>query len=170
MVQTPLHVAAGYNNVEILKFLLGWPGPEKVELEAKNMVREGIYQLHTVAFSFGADWTLSLVTSCFLLFCLLVLIFCALQYGETPLHMAAKNGCNEATKVLLAHGAHVEAKANVCIFTASIVIGLGACVSQSVLIFIFMWLFAEWDDSVAPCCLAFTTSRRLFNSKDIVGV
>ena len=36
-----------------------------------------------------------------------------MQYGETPLHMAAKNGCNEATRLLLAHGAFVEAKANV---------------------------------------------------------
>lgn len=61
MVQTPLHVAAGYNNIEILKFLLSWPGTEKVELEAKNMVREGIYEFHTVAYSFGAVWTLSLL-------------------------------------------------------------------------------------------------------------
>ncbi|KAI3443791.1 hypothetical protein Pfo_000456 [Paulownia fortunei] len=65
-----LHVSAGYNSIEIVKFLLDWRGPEKVELEAKNM------------------------------------------YGETPLHMAAKNGCNEAAKLLLAHGAFVEAKAN----------------------------------------------------------
>lgn len=43
MVQTPLHVAAGYNNVEILKFLLGWSGPEKVEMEAKNMVCAAAY-------------------------------------------------------------------------------------------------------------------------------
>ncbi|XP_057506496.1 ribulose bisphosphate carboxylase/oxygenase activase, chloroplastic-like isoform X2 [Actinidia eriantha] len=70
MAQTPLHVSAGYNNVEIVQFLLGWQGPEKVELEAKNM------------------------------------------YGETPLHMAAKNGCNEAAQLLLANGAFVEAKAN----------------------------------------------------------
>lgn len=70
MAQTPLHVSAGYNNIEIVKFLLDWHGPEKVELEAKNM------------------------------------------YGETPLHMAAKNGCNEAAKFLLAHGALIEAKAN----------------------------------------------------------
>ncbi|KAG8376022.1 hypothetical protein BUALT_Bualt09G0019700 [Buddleja alternifolia] len=70
MVQTPLHVSAGYNRIEIVKFLLDWRGPEKVELEAKNM------------------------------------------YGESPLHMAAKNGCNEAAKLLLAHGAFVEAKAN----------------------------------------------------------
>ncbi|GFY96349.1 AAA-type ATPase family protein [Actinidia rufa] len=41
MAQTPLHVSAGYNNVEIVKFLLGWQGPEKVELEAKNMQKNG---------------------------------------------------------------------------------------------------------------------------------
>ncbi|XP_052199252.1 ribulose bisphosphate carboxylase/oxygenase activase, chloroplastic isoform X2 [Diospyros lotus] len=70
MAQTPLHVSAGYNNVEIVKFLLDWQGPEKVELGARNM------------------------------------------YGETPLHMAAKNGCNEAARLLLANGAFVEAKAN----------------------------------------------------------
>uniref|UniRef100_A0A5B7AG38 Uncharacterized protein n=1 Tax=Davidia involucrata TaxID=16924 RepID=A0A5B7AG38_DAVIN len=70
MVQTPLHVSAGYNHVDIVKFLLDWRGPETVELEAKNM------------------------------------------YGETPLHMAAKNGCNKAAQLLLSHGAFVEAKAN----------------------------------------------------------
>ncbi|XP_044469538.1 protein CfxQ homolog [Mangifera indica] len=32
------------------------------------------------------------------------------MYGETPLHVAAKNGCDEAAKLLLAHGALVEAK------------------------------------------------------------
>ncbi|XP_044512438.1 protein CfxQ homolog [Mangifera indica] len=31
-------------------------------------------------------------------------------YGETPLHLAAKNGCNEAARLLLAHGALIEAK------------------------------------------------------------
>ncbi|KAL4318317.1 hypothetical protein GQ457_18G000820 [Hibiscus cannabinus] len=70
MAQTPLHVAAGNDRDQIVKFLLDWQGPEKVELEAKNM------------------------------------------YGETPLHMAAKNGCNEAARLLLAHGAFIEAKAN----------------------------------------------------------
>lgn len=38
---------------------------------------------------------------------------CALQYGETPLHMAAKNGCSDAARLLLAHGALIESKANV---------------------------------------------------------
>ncbi|CAM8960296.1 unnamed protein product [Rhodiola kirilowii] len=70
MAQTPLHVAAGYNKAEIVRFLLELKEPEKIELEAKNM------------------------------------------YGETPLHMAAKNGCTEAAKLLLSHGASLEAKAN----------------------------------------------------------
>ncbi|MBA0844281.1 hypothetical protein Goarm_001388 [Gossypium armourianum] len=70
MAQTPLHVSAGYDRVDIVKFLLDWQGPEKIEMEAKNM------------------------------------------YGETPLHMAAKNGCNEAARLLLVHGAFIEAKAN----------------------------------------------------------
>ncbi|XVF34836.1 hypothetical protein REPUB_Repub18cG0092700 [Reevesia pubescens] len=70
MAQTPLHVSAGYDRAEIVKFLLDRQGPEKAELEAKNM------------------------------------------YGETPLHMAAKNGCNEAARLLLANGAFIEAKAN----------------------------------------------------------
>ncbi|GAB4839210.1 hypothetical protein Ancab_028738 [Ancistrocladus abbreviatus] len=70
MAQTPLHVSAGYNNVEIVQFLLDWKGPGNIELEAKNM------------------------------------------YGETPLHMAAKNGCSETARLLLSHGAFIEAQAN----------------------------------------------------------
>lgn len=31
--------------------------------------------------------------------------------------MAAKNGCNEAAKLLLSHGAFIEAKANVIVFS-----------------------------------------------------
>lgn len=38
MAQTPLHVSAGYNKAEIVKSLLEWPGNDKVELEAQNMV------------------------------------------------------------------------------------------------------------------------------------
>ncbi|KAL6555126.1 hypothetical protein OROGR_006384 [Orobanche gracilis] len=37
MAQTPLHVSAGYNSIEIVKFLLDYRRPEKVESEAKNM-------------------------------------------------------------------------------------------------------------------------------------
>ncbi|KEH27133.1 protein CfxQ isoform X2 [Medicago truncatula] len=70
MAHTPLHVSAGNNRADIVKFLLEWQGSERVEIEAKNM------------------------------------------YGETPLHMAAKNGCSEAAQLLLAHGASIEARAN----------------------------------------------------------
>lgn len=38
MAQTPLHVSAGHNRAEIVKFLLDWQGADKVEMEAKNMV------------------------------------------------------------------------------------------------------------------------------------
>lgn len=38
MAQTPLHVSAGNNKPEIVKFLLDWQGPDKVDLEARNMV------------------------------------------------------------------------------------------------------------------------------------
>ncbi|XP_056686797.1 uncharacterized protein [Spinacia oleracea] len=40
MVQTPLRVAAGYNDVEIVEVLLNWMGLEKVEPEARNMSGE----------------------------------------------------------------------------------------------------------------------------------
>lgn len=45
-----------------------------------------------------------------------LMTYCGLQYGETPLHMAAKNGCNDAACLLLGHGAFIEAKANVLFF------------------------------------------------------
>ncbi|KAG0493942.1 hypothetical protein HPP92_004936 [Vanilla planifolia] len=70
MTQTPLHVAAGYNQVDIVNYLLEWNGPEKVELEARNM------------------------------------------YGESALHMAAKNGFSESAQILIKHGSSLEAKAN----------------------------------------------------------
>lgn len=38
MANTPLHVAAGHNSVEVVKFLLNMAGPETVELEAKKHV------------------------------------------------------------------------------------------------------------------------------------
>jgi ankyrin repeat protein len=43
MAHTPLHVSAGNNRADIVKFLLEWQGSERVEIEAKNMV--GIHQI-----------------------------------------------------------------------------------------------------------------------------
>lgn len=53
MAQTPLHVSAGNNRAEIIKFLLDWRGEEKVELEAKNMVKQN---MHIVFTSFESRW------------------------------------------------------------------------------------------------------------------
>jgi hypothetical protein len=38
MRETPLHVASAKNDVDILKYLLDWTGPETAELEARNTV------------------------------------------------------------------------------------------------------------------------------------
>lgn len=46
MAQTPLHVSAGYDRAEIIKFLLDRQGPEKAELEAKNMVCKNFICFH----------------------------------------------------------------------------------------------------------------------------
>ncbi|KAJ3692221.1 hypothetical protein LUZ60_012571 [Juncus effusus] len=70
LCQTPIHVAAGYNRSEIVKFLLEWKGSEMIQLETINM------------------------------------------YGETPLHMATKNSSFESAKLLVEHGASLDAKAN----------------------------------------------------------
>ncbi|PIN01919.1 hypothetical protein CDL12_25569 [Handroanthus impetiginosus] len=47
MLQTPLHIAAGLNRVDMVKYLLNWKGPGKVELEAKNV--NGETPLHAAA-------------------------------------------------------------------------------------------------------------------------
>ncbi|GAB2236363.1 hypothetical protein Drorol1_Dr00028266 [Drosera rotundifolia] len=39
--QTPFHVAAGNNGVEIVQLLLDWIGTGELELVAKNVVRTG---------------------------------------------------------------------------------------------------------------------------------
>ncbi|EYU27281.1 hypothetical protein MIMGU_mgv1a026001mg [Erythranthe guttata] len=70
MLQTPLHMAASFNRVEIIEYLLDWEGQGIAEMEAKNV------------------------------------------NGETPLHVAAKNGYNEAVTMLLNRGAYSKATTN----------------------------------------------------------
>nr|XP_010925845.1 uncharacterized protein LOC105048278 [Elaeis guineensis] len=79
MSQTPLHVASGYNNTSIVKFLLEWQGPEKVELEAKNMYGET--PLHMAAKNGSSESArLLLVHGAFL--------EAKANNGMTPLHLA----------------------------------------------------------------------------------
>jgi hypothetical protein len=75
--------------------------------------------------------------------------------------MAAKNGCTEAARLLLAHGAFVEAKANVC-FHGTMLSVFGSfqiknknCGKQFLIqTFLFTCLIhAEWNDTVTPCSL-----------------
>lgn len=52
MAQTPLHVSAGNNKADVVKFLLEWDGPEKIELEAKNMVSgSGLFILESTYYN-----------------------------------------------------------------------------------------------------------------------
>ncbi|KAF2304856.1 hypothetical protein GH714_039183 [Hevea brasiliensis] len=63
----------------------------------------------------------------------------------------SKDGCNDAARILLAHAAFVEAKANV----------------------LFSWPFLnlifKWDDTIAPCCLVLNRIRRLLTVKTLLG-
>ena len=63
MAQSPLHVSAGYNRADIVKFLLELPGPQKVELEAKNMV-SNVYVLFSPFLRIVYDPNFMSLTSC----------------------------------------------------------------------------------------------------------
>ena len=91
--------------------------------------------------------------------------------------MATKNGCNEASQLLLANGAFVEAKANVCFLDQLTFLGLiciqimdnnswfnlysnhgyGGIVFEFPIVF-YCHFCTEWNDSIAPSCLALTLS------------
>lgn len=77
MAQTPLHVSAGNNRADVVKFLLGWQGPEKVELEAKNMV-SGFKLIATSSYTkifFGNDFLLQVcIISLFVIYCVVKFI------------------------------------------------------------------------------------------------
>ncbi|KAK4754968.1 hypothetical protein SAY87_008725 [Trapa incisa] len=107
MAQTPLHVSAGNNKVDVVKFLLGYQGSEKVELEAKNMYGET--PLHMAAKNGCADTArLLLAHGAF--------IEARANNGMTPLHLAVwyslhAEDCS-TVKVLLEQGANCSAEDN----------------------------------------------------------
>ncbi|XP_016442853.1 uncharacterized protein LOC107768252 [Nicotiana tabacum] len=107
MVQTPLHVAAGYNNVEILKFLLGWSGPEKLEMEAKNMYGET--PLHMAAKN-GSNEAVKMLLAHG------ALVEAKANNGMTPLHLAVWHSLRaedcSTVKTLLEHDANCSAEDN----------------------------------------------------------
>lgn len=105
MGHTPLHVSAGYNKVEIMKLLLNWQGPEKVNLEAKNMYGET--PLHMAAKN-GCNEAAKLLLS------LGASIEAKANNGMTPLHLAVWNSLlgedHSTVKTLLEHNADCSAK------------------------------------------------------------
>ncbi|XP_027177326.1 protein CfxQ homolog [Coffea eugenioides] len=107
MAQTPLHVSAGYNNVEIIKLLLDWAGPEKVELEAKNMYGET--PLHMAAKN-GCNGAAKMLLAHG------ASIEAKANNGMTPLHLAVWHSLRaedySTVKTLLEYNADCSAKDN----------------------------------------------------------
>lgn len=107
MAQTPLHVSAGYNRSEIVKFLLDWPGVDKAELEAKNMYGET--PLHMAAKNGCSDAARLLLAHG-------AYIEAKANNGMTPLHLAVwyslrAEDCS-TVKILLEFNADCNAKDN----------------------------------------------------------
>ncbi|KAL9154264.1 hypothetical protein ABFS82_10G103700 [Erythranthe guttata] len=105
MLQTPLHIAAGANKVEIIKYLLDWEGPGKVELEAKNAYGET--PLHTAAKN-GCNEAVKLLLDHG------VYIEARTNNSMTPLHLAVgyalRSGDNSIVKTLSDYNADCSAK------------------------------------------------------------
>eukprot|EP01018_Ginkgo_biloba_P001904 Gb_17699 [translate_table: standard] len=107
MSQTPLHVAAASNKIDIVKFLLNCSGPEQLELEAKNMYGET--PLHMAAKN-GCPEVVRLLLDHD------ALIEARANNGMTPLHLAVwyslrAEDCS-TVEALLQYHADVNAKDN----------------------------------------------------------
>ncbi|OIW08906.1 hypothetical protein TanjilG_05882 [Lupinus angustifolius] len=105
MAQTPLHVSAGHNRAEIVQFLLGLQGPDRVELEAKNMYGET--PLHMAAKN-GCSEAAQLLLSHG------AFVEARANNGMTPLHLAVWHSLRAeeflTVKVLLEYNADCSAK------------------------------------------------------------
>ncbi|XP_044462073.1 ribulose bisphosphate carboxylase/oxygenase activase, chloroplastic-like isoform X1 [Mangifera indica] len=85
------------------------------------------------------------------------------MYGETPLHVAAKNGCNEAAKLLLSHGALVEAKTKVLYTYLNIIFSFRNASSEkceSDIFFFFFFHHFYMQYGVTPLMLSVLHSIR----------
>lgn len=107
IAQTPLHVAAAHNKKEIVKFLLNWPGPENLEMEAKNMYGET--PLHMAAKN-GSTEVLRLLLEHN------ADIEATANNGMTPLHLAVWHSLRaedcSTVEALLQYHADINAKDN----------------------------------------------------------
>ncbi|XP_078154193.1 uncharacterized protein LOC144549362 [Carex rostrata] len=107
--ETPLHKASAKNNVGVLKYLLGWTGPGKVELEARN--RYGETPLHV-----AVKYTTVSCESAKLLLQHGAALEAKDNNGMTPLHRAVlyANPLGDYTTVsmLLSHNAECSIKDN----------------------------------------------------------
>ncbi|MFS7965674.1 putative ankyrin repeat-containing domain-containing protein [Helianthus anomalus] len=116
MANTPLHVAASHNRVEVVKFLLNFAGPETVDLEAKNMVRKILIHMEKLL----CTWLLkTVVVKLQRFFSLTGLPPKPKQMynGMTPLHLSVWHSLraedNSTVKTLLEHNADCSAKDDV---------------------------------------------------------
>lgn len=155
-LQTPLHYAASLNRVEIIKYLLDWQRPGKAELEAKDAVSNEFINI--------VSKNITRSTPVWILISLILL-----QYGETPLHVASKNGCTESVKMLLNYGANVGARTNVLVSLSfsPLLFFIATCIKISSKLDIRI---AELDDSITSCCWLCTAVWRQLNGENIVGV
>ncbi|VDK65945.1 unnamed protein product [Onchocerca ochengi] len=96
---TPLHLAAGYNNLEIVRFLL--ENGAEVNLKDKG----GLIPLHNAS-SFGHLEIASLLIECG------AEVNHPDKWGYTPLHEAAQKGRTQICSLLLNNGADVTLKNN----------------------------------------------------------
>lgn len=107
MAQTPLHVSAGNNKVEIIKVLLNWQGAEKAELEAKNMYGET--PLHMAAKN-GCNEAVQLLLAHG------AFIEAKANNGMTPLHLSVWHSIRaedySTVETLLKYNADCSAKDN----------------------------------------------------------
>ncbi|KAI9782558.1 MAG: hypothetical protein M1839_004802 [Geoglossum umbratile] len=102
--QTPLHLAAGKGNCEAVKLLLE-NGAEKGARDYKKQI-----PLHLAASSGDFDTVLGLVGPRMITVDKNGLN-AADKYGQTPLHVAARDGHHQIVQLLISEGANKEARA-----------------------------------------------------------